>query len=466
MQKKATTIINKGLITSNKHFGEHLMMDAYFGTREKLLDRKLILQSLNDLPDLVGMKKLAEPTIHWAEPNGIKDPGGWSGVVVIAESHISIHTFPDRLFASIDAYTCRNGLPVDEIEGFFKSVFEFKNIETNFIIRGRSFPVADLSNSHSHERLSRRLPAFPTFKQIEIADKVVIDTFVNQFQPYSDFNFTSLWAWDIHSQLQYCELNGNLVVQFEDYKTSKKVISFLGANKVADTAKKLIDYAENSGVNAALSWVPQVVVANLEKQPIEGLNFKVSADEDNYDYVCSVSELVTLHGQAYKSKRQNANRFCHHYADAKFESEALSGVYKQEVLALVARWKDNKLDQRKHCDAANEELAINKIFEISNNQNLVLSRIYVGDVLIGFSIDEILPNRYAISHFFKADVNYIGVYDFLNKKVAQALYSQDVQLWNLEQDLGIEALKKAKLSYKPKCYLKKYHVAINAKEIS
>lgn len=89
------------------------------------------------------MRKLAEPTVHWAPPNGIRDPGGWSGVVVIMESHISIHTFPARRFASIDVYSCRNGLPTDEIEAYFREVFGFEELETNFVLRGKKYPAGD-----------------------------------------------------------------------------------------------------------------------------------------------------------------------------------------------------------------------------------------------------------------------------------------------------------------------------------
>jgi len=49
-----------------------------------------------------------------------KDPGGWSGFVIIAESHISIHTFPARRFVSIDVYTCKNGLKKDFIIFYYQ----------------------------------------------------------------------------------------------------------------------------------------------------------------------------------------------------------------------------------------------------------------------------------------------------------------------------------------------------------
>lgn len=126
-----------------EHFGEHLMIDAYRGSREKLRDRELVQQCLDELPERLGMRKLAEPTVHWAAPNGIRDPGGWSGVVVIMESHISIHTFPARRFASIDVYSCRNGLPTAEIEAYFRAVFSFEELETNFVVRGKKYPVVD-----------------------------------------------------------------------------------------------------------------------------------------------------------------------------------------------------------------------------------------------------------------------------------------------------------------------------------
>lgn len=114
-------------IFGNEHFGEHFMIDAYRGLREKLLNRDLVQKCLGDLPERLGMQKLAEPVVHWAEPNGIKDPGGWSGVVVIVESHISIHTFPGLRFASIDVYTCRNGLNTAEVEAYFARCSDSKN---------------------------------------------------------------------------------------------------------------------------------------------------------------------------------------------------------------------------------------------------------------------------------------------------------------------------------------------------
>lgn len=127
-----------------EHFGEHLTIDGYAGERHRLDDRALVLHCLNSLPEQLGMSKLAEAVVHHAPSNGLKDPGGWSGFVVIAESHISIHTFPERGFVSADVYTCTNGLDVVFILNYFKEAFGLQDIEHHHIIRGTRYPVENI----------------------------------------------------------------------------------------------------------------------------------------------------------------------------------------------------------------------------------------------------------------------------------------------------------------------------------
>jgi S-adenosylmethionine decarboxylase len=123
------------------HFGEHLMIDGYGGSFEKLNDKERILDFLDSLVKRLEMRKLAEPEIYLAPDNHIKDPGGWSAFVVIAESHISIHTFPQKRFLSADVYTCRNGLDRQLVTELFKEAFELGEIEENFVIRGKNYSL-------------------------------------------------------------------------------------------------------------------------------------------------------------------------------------------------------------------------------------------------------------------------------------------------------------------------------------
>ena len=120
------------------------MIDGYFGDREKLDNSELVLNFLNELPGELGMKKLAEPVVYFAEGNDKKDPGGWSGFVVIMESHISLHTFPKKGFLSADVYSCRGGFDKDKIVNKLKDFFGLKETETNFVIRGKKFPVNNI----------------------------------------------------------------------------------------------------------------------------------------------------------------------------------------------------------------------------------------------------------------------------------------------------------------------------------
>ncbi len=128
----------------SQHFGEHLTIDGYGGDRELLNDKNLVLKILNELPKIFEMHLLADPLVVLAPDNGHKDPGSWSGFVIIAESHISIHTFPRRKFLSADIYSCKNEIDTKYIEKYFKEKFKPQDLETNFIKRGTRYPSENI----------------------------------------------------------------------------------------------------------------------------------------------------------------------------------------------------------------------------------------------------------------------------------------------------------------------------------
>lgn len=131
------------LFKKNKPFGLHLMMDMYDCGPESLNDEKLVKNLLNTLPEELGMHKLIDPVVLFAKPNGIKDPGGWSGFVMIQESHISIHTFIKRRFVTIDVYSCKEFDPKPIIQKF-KKIFQTNNAEVDVVVRGKKYPQEDL----------------------------------------------------------------------------------------------------------------------------------------------------------------------------------------------------------------------------------------------------------------------------------------------------------------------------------
>ena len=127
------------------NFGLHLTIDGYGGDPEKLNNRDIVFQCLDELPDKTGMQKIIEPAIKTFEGNDGKDPGGHSGFVMIAESHISVHTFPKRKFVSIDFYTCSSELDQDFVINYFREKFDLQDVEINFIKRGTKYPAENLA---------------------------------------------------------------------------------------------------------------------------------------------------------------------------------------------------------------------------------------------------------------------------------------------------------------------------------
>jgi len=127
-------------LTNNSHFGEHVMIDAYGCAPSRLDNRMLVRSCLVELPEMLLMRPLCAPEVYFAPGGSKKDPGGWTGFVVVQESHISIHTFPANRFVSIDVYTCKNGLDVGAVERYFTRVFAAGVLETNFVRRGTRYP--------------------------------------------------------------------------------------------------------------------------------------------------------------------------------------------------------------------------------------------------------------------------------------------------------------------------------------
>lgn len=126
------------------HFGEHITVDGYNGDFDLLNSEEVVNNALKEMPEYLGMTILGGPVVYFAKGNHIKDPGGWSGFVVIEESHISIHTFPARGFLSADVYTCKNGMDQEKVVRFFRERFNIKEEEVNFIKRGTKYPDHNL----------------------------------------------------------------------------------------------------------------------------------------------------------------------------------------------------------------------------------------------------------------------------------------------------------------------------------
>ncbi len=125
-------------------FGPHLTLDLYGCNKKKLMDVSFIYKILDELPSKIGMNKISTPFVSLFSGNPLKNPdsfdqGGISSFVLIAESHIAIHTFAAQDFASIDIFSCKK-FDIDFAEKYLIKSFDAKKVEKNLFDRGKEFP--------------------------------------------------------------------------------------------------------------------------------------------------------------------------------------------------------------------------------------------------------------------------------------------------------------------------------------
>ena len=87
--------------------------------------------------------------------------------------------------------------------------------------------------------MSSELANFPNFKLLELTDCEAVLSITSKLPPYSDFNFVSIWSWNLYDKIMISQLNGNLVVKFTDYITGESFYSFIGNTEVEKTTKEL-----------------------------------------------------------------------------------------------------------------------------------------------------------------------------------------------------------------------------------
>ncbi len=118
----------------------HVIVDGFGGDPEQLADENVVRAVLDSYPEAMGMTKIAPPTV--VRYRGTK-PEDWgvSGYVMIAESHISVHTFPERRLIWADIFSCKEfdaATVVDDL----RRRFRLREMNVNMLERGLE-PASD-----------------------------------------------------------------------------------------------------------------------------------------------------------------------------------------------------------------------------------------------------------------------------------------------------------------------------------
>jgi len=292
------------------------------------------------------------------------------------------------------------------------------------------------------------IPIFPNFKKLELNDREEVEKFTSKFKPYSDFNFTSLWAWDIKNELLISMLNENLVVLFTDYITDKQFYSFLGKNKVKETIEILLNFSKSQKLKPVFKLIPEEFI----NEDIRSL-FAVTSDPDSYDYIYEVSHLSSMNNWSQHSSGKNVRSYSKNFSNYVIKNCSVKEAEEGEYLDIFKKWAENK--GLKNYAKLNEYGALERIFELNQDNTKIVS-LYIDNVLMGFTIYEIISSEYAISHFAKVNTKYHkAISDILNWEEAKILNNLGIKYFNWEQDLGIISLRKSKEKYKPSFMLRK-----------
>ena len=115
----------------------HLVIDGYGGNPDSLGDVDLIYKFLQDFPDRIEMTKIAPPQVYTYRG---QQPGDWglSGFVLIAESHITVHTFPERGYVNIDIFSCK-AFDASTSLSAVKRIFGLSDVESCALERGLEY---------------------------------------------------------------------------------------------------------------------------------------------------------------------------------------------------------------------------------------------------------------------------------------------------------------------------------------
>jgi len=119
-------------------FGPHLTLDLEDCDVKKLADVHHVFNVLSDLPEKIGMTKITQPYV-FPYSGLVPEDKGITGVAIIAESHISIHTFQEKGYAFVDLFSCKP-FEVETAADYLIKAFGAKKVQKNIVERGLNFP--------------------------------------------------------------------------------------------------------------------------------------------------------------------------------------------------------------------------------------------------------------------------------------------------------------------------------------
>lgn len=123
-------------------FGPHLMLDCKKCNLDKISDVAYIFDVLNTLPEKIGMTKITQPYV-FPYSGLVPEDKGVTGMVVIAESHLSFHSFVEKDYFFFDLFSCKP-FEVEAAKQYILDAFEVQEVDVHYVERGLDFPRSEV----------------------------------------------------------------------------------------------------------------------------------------------------------------------------------------------------------------------------------------------------------------------------------------------------------------------------------
>lgn len=295
------------------------------------------------------------------------------------------------------------------------------------------------------------IPLFPHFRKLQLDDQEEINQLTSEFKYYSDFQFTSLWAWNLDDSIEVSTLDGNLLIKMRDYLTGNTYFSVCGKYNLDNTFDQLINFAQEKKLEPVLKYIPEEMLELITNTD----RFKLSEDRDNFDYVFSVDDALLEDEK--KTRRKYMRLFRNRY-DPTVTVLDMTESHNQKLLVNAAReWTIKKDGNPEQLD--NEIPALERLLRYLPDK-LTVTAVFHEDKVVGFSVEEIIDETYATGHFQRIDYDYRRSFLFLNHQVNENLKQLGIRFVDVQQDAGDLELREKKLAkYNGLFFLKKYTIS-------
>lgn len=282
------------------------------------------------------------------------------------------------------------------------------------------------------------------FKPIELSDKSKIDACLdgNTFRA-CDFSFTNMYAWNTKFKTQYDIQHKTLFLKFLESDGKVYYMMPIGPMPINEAIRILQDDAKASNIPFQMKGITVEMWEMINKKMPN--QFKHIHERNNDEYIYLSSKLISLSGKKLQSKRNHINRFKIDNPDWQY-FPLTSKKELNECVAMLDEWENIKEDTSRTLQY--DYIATRLMLEHFDYLQLTGGAIRVNGKIIAFTIGEKLTEDTFVVHVEKAFGEINGAYTIINQQFIEHEASKFKYI-NREEDMGIEPLRKAKLSYQP-----------------